>query len=1524
MKWQVIKIRVLQWLKKVVLYSLFGALVFFVVGFSVLQIPAVQKSLINRIMGGFSKVSGFDVQFDSFYLLWYDRLEITGLRVTDPEKNTMIEAGRLYINYSIKSVYQKKDIYLDALSLNGGVVNLVTIPAYDTTGARDLNINVFIAAINRQLSSGKKSSGGAGPKINIGEVVINQSIFSYNRTDKDSVKNVFDTNHFHVALDEGNLNNFKVIGDTIEFHLESMQAKDRQTQLTVKEMSTFFRISQSSMEFLGLNLNANRTHISDTIILKYNSQADLSDFYNKVTINANLKETKLYPQDLSLFTTGLEQWKDPILLNGHINGKVNHFNFSPMQISMGSTHINGSLEMDGLPIIKETFINAKLNPSIVVAHDLAIFVPDNVYKNLVPFNKIQLRGNFLGFINDFVANGNIITQFGQIESDINYKISEDKISETSYSGKLRLTNFDLGKFLEDTVKYQKVNMSGRINGKGFSKKDADFNLVGEISSIGLKGYRYSNIHSNARFANQFFKGDLDINDPNLQFNMTGSIDLRPGKDLINVKANLDTAFLDKLNLTKEKIFIQSYVDIDSRGLELDSIVGTALFKHTVVQYRDETIKFDSVRLISINEDNNRLLTLRSSLLDLSLKGDFYYSTLFNDIERLVHEFLLNLKNDPLAIQQYYQSKPRTEQTYKALITADVHNLNPVFKLLNLDLHTSKETHIQGEFSNSTTSIMHVFSSIDSLIYNGQAFIGNEIEFNGSKVRDSTQVLAQLTINSTRQELNKTVITKNLFLEGIWNKDHIDLGFDIDQEGYDNSIRLRSEIDFLKDSTKIKILPSVIKILGDNWKFNDRNYTLLNGQEWEIHHLGLTHDSQSIKIDGSISHDPTKTLEIDIKDFQMSFFNFFSTEKFTGLLNAQIKQRDLYSSAFIENELSIDSLTINKFFVGEIKGNNTRDPGSNHFNVDFTVDRLKNRIVDIKGYYDPTDKENPLHTKAILDKANLKLIEPVVKEIFSNLDGTLTGIYDIQGTFSKPNISGEAKIENGQIMINYLKTLYKVTGTLGITHDQIQFKDFELVDAFKNKGKLVGYIAHRSFSKMRINLDASFTNFQLLNTTSKDNNLFYGLAYGTGNLNILGPISNLKVSSTVRSNKNTRISIPVGGTASQDKKEFIQFTNFTDSVQKKITQKQSSKRELSGLALDLNVEVTPDAYTEIIFDIKSGDIIRGRGKGDILLQIDTKGDFNMFGVVEFTEGAYNFTLADIINKEFSIRPGSTISWFGDPYEANLNITASYRQLTSMGPVLSNQALINDPNLKRKYPVEVALKLEGPMLSPQINFDIEAKNLPSNVTASTGQSVNLLLDFNAFKAKLDEQELKRQVFSLIILRKLSPLDAFDTGGSLYNSVSELLSNQLSYWLSQVDQNLEIDLDLGKLDQETFNTFQLRLSYSFLNGRLRVTRDGNFGNSQATQSQVSTIAGDWTVDYLLTPDGKFKVKMYSRSNVNQLQSSLNTQTAAITTGASFIYTQNFNEFKDLLRSAREKRRKELEENPSMEDVDDTKGKN
>jgi hypothetical protein len=239
------------------------------------------------------------------------------------------------------------------------------------------------------------------------------------------------------------------------------------------------------------------------------------------------------------------------------------------------------------------------------------------------------------------------------------------------------------------------------------------------------------------------------------------------------------------------------------------------------------------------------------------------------------------------------------------------------------------------------------------------------------------------------------------------------------------------------------------------------------------------------------------------------------------------------------------------------------------------------------------------------------------------------------------------------------------------------------------------------------------------------------------------------------------------------------------------------------------------------------------------------------------------------------------------------------------------------------MQVLLNLSGAMLSPDIAFDIIAKDLPPSININ-GTNVRLGFEFDAFKAKLDEQELNKQVFSLIILRRLSSLnDGITTSGSVANSVSELLSNQLSYWISQVDENLEIDVDLGALDQQAFNTFQLRLSYSFFNGRLRVTRDGTFVNQSNvttptpnTNSNTAALVGDWTVDYMLSADGKFKVRMYNRTNVNPIQTAINNQNT-ITTGFSLQHTQSFNVFTDLWRSARKRREKELAEERNKEGI-------
>ncbi|HMI65462.1 MAG TPA: hypothetical protein VK517_05470, partial [Cyclobacteriaceae bacterium] len=351
MNWQVIKFRFYWWCRKIILNGLYFLVVFLVASFALLQFPSVQTALTSRMMRGFTAVSGFEITYDKFYLVWYDRLEIEGLRILDPAKNLMIAAERLQVNFELSTLLSHHDINLDAATLHGGQVNLVTLPETDTT--KDLNINLFIAEINKQFAS--SGTGGASPKINIGEIVLDQSAFSYNNTDRDSIRQGFDYYHFRVGVPDGEVEDFKVIGDTIQLQVRTLVATELKTKLDIKELQTFFRYSKTGMEFLGMNLKAGQSVITDSVVFRYQSPASFSDFNNKVNFSAKLKGTVIHPADLALFAPGAEALGQPLHLTGNLDGKVARFTYHHMHIGIGTTQIAGQLDIDGLPSINETF-----------------------------------------------------------------------------------------------------------------------------------------------------------------------------------------------------------------------------------------------------------------------------------------------------------------------------------------------------------------------------------------------------------------------------------------------------------------------------------------------------------------------------------------------------------------------------------------------------------------------------------------------------------------------------------------------------------------------------------------------------------------------------------------------------------------------------------------------------------------------------------------------------------------------------------------------------------------------------------------------------------------------------------------------------------------------------------------------------------------------------------------------------------------------------------------------------------------
>ncbi|MEP2772560.1 MAG: translocation/assembly module TamB domain-containing protein [Fulvivirga sp.] len=1490
---QVIKKRIV----KAILRLILSIFLIFALLAGAIQFPFIQTKIVKYLSQELSAFTGFDITLDHIDIDWFDQVDVTGLKVLDPEGNRLFYTQQAIINFDIRALLDKNNRNIDEIIVSDASLYFTKIATSDTTAS--LNINTLIQrirkAIRRQTQSRKL--------FTVDRVELKNAALTYYQNDSSkSMRSGLDYKHFSIENIYGNFNNLKSMADTLEVQVEDLSAKEYLSGLTLKSLKSNFHLSQRSMKFEGLSLEVGDSYITDTIIFNYNSTRDLSDFVDEVTIDAHLNNTTINSRDLALFAPQVTQYKDKFKLNGDFEGKVKAFIFKNASVKLGSnTRLSGKIRMTGLPDFQETFIDFDLNNSEVLVADLKQYLNSNTYRRLDPFTNILFNASFLGFPSDFVAKGFFNTDFGRIESDINLKLKSG-YNEFIYSGRLKLVDFDLGGYTKEEY-FGSVSLNGEIQGSGFTVEKADFKLNGHIDKFQLFGYEYANIDTDARFTKEFFEGFLQVDDPNLKLTTTGSIDLRAGVNFFNVSAQLDTVNLQPLNLSKEPFFLSSNININASGLEIDNVVGQAELLKTKVKYRKNELEIDSLNLTSLKNFNSRSLTVNTNLVDIQFNGSFDYTTLYKDLLKLIKEYRLNLQNNKDSLEAYYNQKDLLDaQDYSVQYKVNLKNPNPLFELFAPDLYVSENSKIDGSFTGGYTSILSINSQPDTVLLGNDRFYNNELQVNISKIADSTNVLAMAYLGSENQNISG-IETRDLVFEGIWNNNHIDFEFDIDQVKYDNFTRLYGEVDFLTYETVIHFTPSDLQILDKMWFVNDKNLITIRQDEITVSNLSIFSDNQFISVNGYLSRDPEKLLSIKMENVKLENLNTIFSQNLSGIVNGNAVVKDYYKDLFLESDLSVDQLKIDDFLVGNIEGSNTWNNSTDQFDMNFFINRLEERILDIQGTYTPKN-ENKLDLAANLSNTQLKIIEPFFDSYFTKIKGTASGKLDITGTLGQPIIAGNGTLDNAGLHVNYLNTDYDFEGKFYFKETAIGFEEVNIKDQLDGTAMLSGTLNHSNFKDFYINIGGPFDQLLLLNTTSKQNDLFYGTGIGTGRVDFIGPIKNMNIIARAKTEKDTRIFIPLGDSENIKQEEYINFVNLSDTTTAEVKE-DIGRVDLRGLKLDFDLDITQDAYTEIIFDIKRGDIIRGRGEGDIKLQIDTKGEFNMFGDFAIQEGGYNFTLYNIINKEFEILPNSKISWYGDPYEGILDINATYNQLASLLPLVvknENDTIYQESlEMRRKYPVKVLLDIDGPLLSPTVSFDITADNLPRNVLLPNGEVKDLEFEFLAFKNRIDEQELKRQVFSLIVLRKFSPLQSFNTGGSITSSVSELFSNQLSYWITQVDENLEIDVDLGQLDEEAFNTFQLRLSYTFLDGRLRVTRDGGFTN-QENKADISSVVGDWTLEYLLTQDGKFKVKMYNRTNYNPITPNKDNQNT-ITTGFSLIHTQSFDELKDLFKKSRDK---------------------
>lgn len=1478
---------------RVILWVFFSTLLLLIGLGLALQVNSIQNWAIDKVAGYLNERTSFRTEIGKIRISWWDALTLENLQIFDHRDSLMIGAEKAYADFALLSLIPPGDPTIDAVRLEKAKLNLIT-----HSGDSLLNINRWVKELSQVFGSTQPSTSAT--RFFISSIELRQSEFSVLDLRAEPIAEGFDYTRLEFKEVTANADKFSFVGSKLGLEIKLLSGVESNSGLKIQDLKTNLTYDPKYLELAELNLKTDKSQIKNYLRMDITGPKGYSDFLNQVRLTARMEETQLHLSDLRVFAPMLPEIETEIYLSGEVTGPISELSSEEFLIRIGEkTALFGSFLVDGLPDIDNTYLNLSLKNSVIFAGDLAPYLSPEVQKEIRKFNTIRLDADFAGLLNRFTTNGDFRTSIGNFSGRVNYDLVRGIPSIVS---RLKVQNLDLGVLAENKELLQKISLEGNVNVKGSSLETALIDLNAKISQLGINQYNFTNITTDATYGLNLFRGNLAINDPNLKSRIKGYLNLNETVDSVRLNVELDTLFLDRINVMEKPAFLSGNLNIDTKGITIDELEGIARFNDIKAGYEGRELEVGDFFFQSLFAGGTRTLSLNSDYLVVAASGQFNLEQMGKDLSVLGNQYLAILLNEEPPIADL---KENFSEAYSLDLNIRMTDINPLINLFQPDLRISKNTVLEGAFyQTKENTVFNFFTSIDSISYQGNKAFGTNIDFNTSKIINSEDILASFYVYSKEQKVGETLGFKNLGLEAIWDQTNLDLLISLDQDSTQSKARIEAETKFSTSGTFLKFKPSLLRVLNREWQFDPENLVSLSQGEVTIDKLIVSNEEQALGLQGKISPNPEENLDFVIKQVELDLLNTITSLDFAGKADGSFRLSNLINQAELDGSLHIEGLEINDFPIGEIDASTTLGAEDLILKVENYFNGQKK--IDIEGTLG-LEYQN-LDMDAQMTQANLVIFEPFLSKYITNLGGTVSGNLQLRGTVAVPELLGSGRIDQGKLRINYLNTSYQIDGSILFRPTQISFQDLIFRDVNGNRATFTGGLNHQGFENIFLDINSRLTNFQVLNTSSRDNELFYGTAFASGTLGIRGSTSNLDVVARATTQANTRISIPLTSSNEQYQEDFIQIINVQDTVRIKALAEEVNRLEIENIRMNFIIDVTPDAFAEIIIDPKTGESIQGRGRGVLNMNIDTQGNFSLAGNYEIVEGLYNFSLYNVVKKKFEVQPGGRITWYGDPYTGVMNLKATYEESLSLQPLINNtNPAQENSQMRRRFPVKVVMDLQGELLSPTFKFGFDFSEFPSSGDVQT--------TISAFQNRVaaDEQEMNRQVFSVIMTRNFSPEGQFTGVSTLSSSVSNLLSSQLNTALGQVDKNLEVNIDLATLDQNALENFQLSVAYTFLDGRLRVSRDGGFTDNRGNASAASII-GDWQAEYMITEDGVYRLRIFNRNNFNTFTSLSLTQNV-LSYGASVTQNVSFNSFSELFTKLARRRVSRL----SVQDSDD-----
>jgi len=582
---------------------------------------------------------------------------------------------------------------------------------------------------------------------------------------------------------------------------------------------------------------------------------------------------------------------------------------------------------------------------------------------------------------------------------------------------------------------------------------------------------------------------------------------------------------------------------------------------------------------------------------------------------------------------------------------------------------------------------------------------------------------------------------------------------------------------------------------------------------------------------------------------------------------------LMASPKINDSLSVDSLMFNETYIGSLIDTSSFDGAKKAANIYTRILTNDSETFRLDGQLDLAEKEIDLDV--IMNESKLAILEPFVKSLVSNLKGSISSDIKVRGPFEKPEINGQISLNQAQLTVNYLKTAYTISQSVEVDNSVVRIDDLRLKDINGNIATANGSVDLNNISNPVLNIDIDAQNFMALNTSSKDNPLYFGQAFASGNFRFKGPTNQMFIGIDAKAEKGTVFNLPLNSSETVSSKDFITFVpKDTAKVVKKAT-------TFEGLTMSFKLSIDPNTTANIFTTLGN---LSGRGNADLNLEINSYGDFEMSGDYIIESGNFDFTAQEVINKKFTIRQGGSIRWTGNPLNAQIQLKAIYSLRAALNDLYTaaNRTATNPERVL----TEVEMGLSGLLLQPDIKLDIF---FPSN----PGYKEEFQAYFN------DLNNLNLQALSLIIRRSFAPGTGADLGEQLTSGVTstatELLFNQFNNVLSSLNLDF-VDINIRSLSEAN-------ASFKFFNDRIVLNAgivDKRSSNDLALIGfSKNNVGGEVEVLALIRKDGSLVGKLANKPPTQQnLLISSGTNQNNNVTSLGLIYTQQFDSFKEFLQ--------------------------